>query len=136
MIKTNRCCLVFSKSGPLRFISHLDLLRAFQRIIRRAELPTAYSQGFNPHMLMSFALPLPLGMESAKDYAEIVLSEEMDVREILERLNQSTPEGLNFLTVRVMAPEEPRFSLVETVADSLQAIRDNGMRGAIAALIQ
>ena len=92
--------LRFSKTGPLRFIGHLDFLKVFQQTVARAKLPIAYSQGFNPHMLMSFALPLPLGMTSLGDYADIVLEAGMPEDEIISRLNAYSPEGLTVTGAR------------------------------------
>jgi len=86
--------LCFSKSGQLRFVGHLDFLKVFQKTIRRAKLPMAYSQGFNPHMQLSFALPLPLGMISFHDYADIALESEMPCDEIIARINSHAPQGL------------------------------------------
>jgi len=78
----------------LRYIGHLDLLKVFQQTIRRAGLPMAYSQGFNPHMMLSFALPLPLGMASHNDYADISLEREMPMAELISKLNGNAPKGL------------------------------------------
>ena len=89
--------LRFSKSGPLRFIGHLDFLKGFQQTIRRAGLPMAYSQGFNPHMLLSFAMPLPLGMTSHNDYADITLESWLTEAELSSRLNKNAPEGLKII---------------------------------------
>ena len=89
-----RVRLCFSKTGPLRFIGHLDFLRAFQRTIRRASLPVAYSQGFNPHMLLSFALPVPVGIESINDYADLILEDEVDLEMVAEKLSSMAPKGL------------------------------------------
>jgi radical SAM-linked protein len=88
--------LRFAKTDTLRFIGHLDFLKVFQQTIRRSALPIAYSQGFNPHQILSFALPLPLGMESAHDYADITLTTEVPYDEIVNRLNKSVPQGLHF----------------------------------------
>jgi len=86
--------LRFSKSGNLKFIGHLDLLKVFQQTIRRTGLPASYSQGFNPHLLLSFALPLPLGMDSLNDYADLILEEEKPNDEIVKTLNDNAPSGL------------------------------------------
>ena len=53
----------FSKEGPMKFVGHLDTMRYFQKALRRAELPVAFSGGYSPHMIMSFAVPLGVGME-------------------------------------------------------------------------
>ena len=89
--------LRFSKRDGLRFIGHLDFLRVFQQIIRRSGLPIAYSQGFNPHQIISFALPLPLGMESVHDYADITLTAGVPADEIVQSLNDAAPQGLRAL---------------------------------------
>ena len=88
--------LRFSKDGPLRFIGHLDFLRVFQQTLRRSGLPAAYSQGFNPHMRVSFALPLSLGMASKNDYADFELLTPVPFCEIVESLNKNAPAGLVF----------------------------------------
>jgi len=106
--------LQFSKTGTLRFIGHLDFLRVFQQTIRRAGLPSAFSQGFNPHLLISFALPLPLGMESVNDYADIVLEEEVAAGEIIKRLNAAAPDGL---VVKKAYPVENKAASIVKIAD-------------------
>lgn len=109
-----RIRLRFSKSGALRFIGHLDFLRVFQQTIRRAGLPAAFSQGFNPHLLLSFALPLSLGMESVNDYADLTLENELDYNEIVEKLNATAPGGL---LVKSAYPAENKAASVVVVAD-------------------
>ena len=89
--------LRFSKTDGLRYIGHLDFLRVFQQMIRRSGLPIAYSQGFNPHQILSFALPLPLGMESIHDYADITLTTDVPAGEIVTALNTAAPPGLRIL---------------------------------------
>ena len=64
----------FSKNGPVRFVGHLDMMRYFQKAIRRAGLPIKYSEGFNPHQIMSFAAPLGVGVTSDGEYMDIELS--------------------------------------------------------------
>ncbi len=92
--------IVFTKSGRLRFVGHLDVMRAFQRALNRAGVKLAYSQGFNPHPLMSFASPLSLGYSAKREIVEIVLSEEMSDEELLERLMKELPEGLKPVSCR------------------------------------
>ena len=86
--------LCFSKKGNLRFIGHLDLLRVFGETIARSRLPVCYSAGFNPHILLSFALPLPLGFVSENDYADLVFNEDLPYGEIMAGLNNAAPKGL------------------------------------------
>ena len=72
-----RLAVVFTKEAPVRFVSHLDVQRLFQRAFRRAKLPLAYSQGFNPHPLVSFATALSVGMTSRGEYLDVTLAEEL-----------------------------------------------------------
>lgn len=83
----------FSKEGPVKFVGHLDTMRYFQKAIRRAEIPAAFSGGYSPHMIMSFAAPLGVGVESLGEYFDLELSEGMPSREIVERLNREMCEG-------------------------------------------
>ncbi|HSL93170.1 MAG TPA: TIGR03936 family radical SAM-associated protein [Bacillota bacterium] len=82
-----RLWLKFSRRDSLSFISHLDAHRAYYRLFRRAGLPLAYSQGFNPHPILSLASPLPLGFISRADYLDLELSQDMDLVEIRDRVN-------------------------------------------------
>jgi radical SAM-linked protein len=93
----NRVQLKFRKGEEIKYISHRDLMRLFQRAIRRAEIPIAYSQGFNPHMKISWGQALKLGMTSDNEAATIQLAAPMTPREIMARLNQELPQGLEIL---------------------------------------
>jgi len=85
----------FTKEGNLKFIGHLDLLRLFQRSIKKAELPVEYSKGFNPHQLLFIALPLSLGTTSEGEYIDIELKDfPISELEIKDRLNSVFPQGL------------------------------------------
>ncbi len=84
----------FTKTGRAKYISHLDLMRCFQRCIRRADLPIAYSEGFHPHMLIVFAAALSLGFESDCEIIEVQLSETLSFDEVRERMSAILPEGI------------------------------------------
>ncbi|MBQ7039339.1 MAG: DUF2344 domain-containing protein [Clostridia bacterium] len=86
--------LTFSKTGYAKYVSHLDLLRMFQRAFQRAELPISYSQGFNPHQKISIAFPLPLGTTGTNEYMDIELDVEMTEDELLSRLNAALPSDI------------------------------------------
>ncbi len=77
----------FSKYGVMKFIGHLDIMRYFQKAMRRAEIPAAYSQGFSPHMIMSFANPLGVGLTSDGEYFDIELEESISSEIAIGRLN-------------------------------------------------
>lgn len=89
-----RYLIKFTKDSSIKFVSHLDLMRTIQRIVRRAELPVKYSQGFNPHMNLSIAQPLSVGVYSSGEYMDMELLEVISVEEFIERFNNSAPEGI------------------------------------------
>ncbi|GAA0077329.1 TIGR03936 family radical SAM-associated protein [Clostridium sp. CTA-5] len=93
-----RYLIKYTKEPNVKFISHLDLMRTIQKNIRRAELPIQYSRGFNPHMTMSIAQPLAVGVYSEGEYMDIVLVEEVDEKEIVDRLNAVSSSGIKFKT--------------------------------------
>lgn len=90
----------FSKEGPVKFVGHLDTMRYFQKALRRAELPVAFSGGFSPHMIMSFAAPLGVGTESLGEYFDLELTRTVPTDEIEKRLNAAMAEGFCVLSAR------------------------------------
>ena len=88
--------LVFEKTGRAVYISHLDLMRTMQRAFLRAGLPLAYSQGFNPHALMRFLLPLSVGTASRCERMDVQLREALPPETLPEKLNPCVPEGIVF----------------------------------------
>lgn len=84
-----RLWLKFSRRDSLSFISHLDAHRAYYRLFRRAGLPLAFSQGFNPHPILSLASPLPLGFISRADYLDLELARPMELIEVSERIQNA-----------------------------------------------
>ena len=84
----------FSKTGTICYTSHLDIMRMFKRIFKRADIRLAYSQGFNPHPKMGFAQPLSLGYEGIREFIEFETVEGMDEEEILARLKAIMPAGI------------------------------------------
>jgi len=87
----------FSKRGRAKYISHLDLMRAMSRAVRRAGLPIWYTEGFNPHPYLSFALPLPLGQEGLREAMDLRLLEDMPLEEIAGCFDGILPEGIEIL---------------------------------------
>ena len=79
----------FAKEGAMKFIGHLDIMRYFQRAIRRAGIDVAYSEGFSPHMIMSFANPLGVGLTSEAEYFDLVIRSEYSSQELISRLNDA-----------------------------------------------
>ena len=95
-----RVRITFSKQGPLRFIGHLDLHRLWERAMRRAELPIAYSQGFHPQPKISLAAALPLGFSSRGEVLDVRLNEELTVTDISTRLQESLPPDIKIIDVQ------------------------------------
>lgn len=86
--------IIFSKKGPLSFISHLDFNHSFIRILKRTGLPLKYSQGFNPRPKIVFGLPLSVGMDGENEIVDISLTEEISCDEIKSRLSEAVPQDL------------------------------------------
>lgn len=89
--------LLFTKEGRACYISHLDLMRTFQRAFTRAQIPIKHTEGFNPHPFISIALPLPLGFSSQCEILEFGLLEGTDHADVPARLNAALPEGVRIL---------------------------------------
>lgn len=88
---------VFSKTGDMRFISHLDLMRLFQRALRRADLPVTITQGFSPHLKISIKRALKLGVESMDELLTISMSKPVDIPIFVESLNKNLPHGIRII---------------------------------------
>ena len=100
-----RCVRIwFKKIGMSRYVSHLDLMRAMSRTLRRARVPLWYTEGFNPHPYMTFSLPLSLGMESLCESMDIRIEGESTNEEIFEMLKGAMPPGIEIISV-----DEPQF---------------------------
>ena len=103
----------FSKIGKVKYVGHLDTMRLFQRAIKVAQLPVSYSQGFSPHSLVYFALPLAVGMSSEGEYMELVMDEVVPPQEVKERLQKVMVNGITLLDVYEV--EEKSASLMSLV---------------------
>jgi radical SAM-linked protein len=93
----------YAKRGRLRFTSHRDFSRAFERAVFRARLPMAYSSGFNPHPRISYAGAAPTGSASEAEYLELAMAEEIEPAEVLAALDEALPDGLDVVEVVVSA---------------------------------
>jgi radical SAM-linked protein len=126
----------YAKRGRLRFTSHRDFSRAFERALVRARIPMAYSSGFNPHPRISYAGASPTGAASEAEYLEIGLAEPVEPRRLAEDLDRALPEGLDVIEVVEAAPgslaerlEASRWQVdlplpVESVAAAVAAFLD------------
>ena len=109
----------FSKEGPVKFIGHLDIMRYFQKAIRRADIDIAYSMGFNPHQIMSFASPLSVGHESSGEYFDIELNSMTDTDDIKNRLNEVMTDGIKIIKVAALDEGEGNAMASVAAADYL-----------------
>src|SRR2546423_14769776 len=94
----------FRKSGDLRLISHHDLMRCFERMLRRAAIPYHSTSGFNPKPRLVFAMPLALGICGTDEIAELELDEPVPAEDVLQRLAEQAPPGLEILSVQSIEP--------------------------------
>lgn len=107
----------FKKYGPVRFIGHLDVMRFFQKCIRRAEIDIAYSQGFSPHQIMSFAAPLGVGLTSDGEYMDIECHTVTSSQDMIERLNAASVPGIEVVSVKEL-PEGAGNAMASVAAAS------------------
>ncbi len=99
--------MTYRKTGPARYVAHLDLMRTWERAIRRAHLPLTYSQGFTPHPRLQLAAPLPVGTAAAGEYIDVWLDEVTDATEVAARLGAQLPGGLGIVEVREVDERSP-----------------------------
>ena len=111
----------FAKSGAMRFVGHLDVMRYFQKAIRRAEIDIAYSEGFSPHQIMSFAAPLGVGLASNGEYFDIEVHSCTTAEDIKERLNEVMVPGMEILNVTMLG--EHAKNAMASVAAAAYSIR-------------
>ncbi len=100
----------YTKSGHLKFIGHLDVMRFFQKAVKRAGLDIAYSQGFSPHQLMSFAAPLALGVTSEGEYFDAEFNTLVSSDEFVRRFNEQMVEGMVVNDV-ILLPDNAKNSM-------------------------
>ena len=120
----------YAKRGKMRFASHLDVARAFERGVRRAGLPVAYSAGFTPHPKISYAGGAPTGVASEAEYLSLALTSRNEAGVVRERLNAALPDGIDVIAVTEDAgglPGKPANG-VRVAGDSSRP--DTGQHGA------
>ena len=100
----------FRKYGVMKFIGHLDMMRYFQKAMRRAEIDIAYSEGFSPHQIMSFAAPLGVGITSDGEYLDIEVHSTRSSIESVKALNDTMVEGVEIVSYR-MLPEHAKTAM-------------------------
>ncbi|HZW31788.1 MAG TPA: TIGR03936 family radical SAM-associated protein [Isosphaeraceae bacterium] len=128
--------LRFAKRGDLRLVSHHDLLRCLERMLRRARVPMALTRGFNPRPKITFALALGLGIEAWNEVVDLELTEAWEPSDLLSRLQEVAPPGFDWIEARPLPPEAgpPRPRSVEYRVP-IAAGRRDAARAALDALL-
>ena len=90
----------FRKQGAVKFVGHLDIMRYFQKVMRRADVDIRYSEGFSPHQIMSFAAPLGVGLTSNGEYVDIEVNSTESSQEMVSRINAANVEGITVTSYR------------------------------------
>jgi radical SAM-linked protein len=122
--------LRFARRGPAIWLAHLDMMRTFERSVRRAGLPMRWSEGFNPRPQMTFALPIGVGLATEDDYVDLSLTEDLDPSDVQNRLNPCLPQGLSILSAgRVVDRTVSVMSLIRAAHYLLDC---PGLAGAVA----
>jgi len=138
-LSRRRIRITFARGDNVRYVGHLDMARTWERIVRRAGLPMAYSEGFNPQPRLSFAAALPVGCTSDQEVLDVILSEPRDLAEIRDRLNQAAPEGITVLDVAEVSYSAPALQTqtraAEFVVTLLDPISPQDMRERVQALM-
>lgn len=116
----------FSKFGTMKYIGHLDMMRFFQKAVRRAGIDVRYSEGFSPHQIMSFAAPLGVGMESRGEYMDIEVLSMTTAQEMKEALNRVMVEGVEILSVSIL-PDNAKNAMASVAAASYRLQRKAGV---------
>lgn len=107
----------FSKQGQMKFIGHLDMVRYFQKVMRRGEIDVAYSEGFSPHQKMSFAAPLSVGVLSKGEYFDMEVNSTLSTKEAIERINEQNVEGVKVLSYKLLPDNAKNAMAVMSAAD-------------------
>jgi radical SAM-linked protein len=97
----------YCKKGILRFLSHLEVIKALERGLRRTDLPLVFSQGFSPHLKLSFGPALPVGVGSRAEYAEVLLGERVPIADFISAMNRALPQGLEVQEARYVDSSLP-----------------------------
>ena len=105
----------FTKHGPVRYVGHLDMMRYFQKALRRAGTDVSYSEGYSPHPIMSFASPLGVGMESDAEYFDLQVESSLSSEEEAARLNRQMADGIQVVSWRLL-PEHAKKAMAQTAA--------------------
>jgi len=112
----------FSKTGSLKYIGHLDVMRYFQKLMRRSDIPICYSEGYSPHQIMSFAMPLGIGDESIAEYVDIEIFEKITTEEAIAQINNVSVPEIQVLDFKEI-PDGKKFNAMSSITAASYEIR-------------
>ena len=101
----------------MKFIGHLDIMRYFQKVMRRADVDIRYSEGFSPHQIMSFAAPLGVGLTSNGEYMDIEVLSTDDSKTMVRRMNETMVEGMEVVSYRQLDDSSKNAMSIVAAAD-------------------
>lgn len=107
----------FLKQGQMKFIGHLDMVRYFQKVMRRAEIDVAYTEGFSPHQKMSFAAPLSVGVLSRGEYFDLEVKSTHSSDESMKRINEQNVDGVEVLSYKLLPEDAKNAMSIVAAAD-------------------
>jgi radical SAM-linked protein len=116
-VTKQRLRVAFTRDETLKYIGHLDMARTWQRIVRRANLPLAYSEGFNPQPRMSFAAALPVGCTSDHEVMDVVLSLPCEIEAVRAQLDSALPPGMKVVSIAEMPLSAPALQMQLAAAE-------------------
>ncbi|MCJ7807809.1 MAG: TIGR03936 family radical SAM-associated protein, partial [Dehalococcoidia bacterium] len=102
-----RIRVTFSRGEEVKYLSHLDLMRLWERALRRADIPLAYSQGFSPHPRISIAAPLPIGVTSSSELMDILFNKRFSPYYFIKAVGEQLPNGIGLIGVEQVAMQLP-----------------------------
>lgn len=114
----------FSKNGAVKYVGHLDMMRYFQKAMRRANIDIAYSNGFSPHQIMSFAAPLGVGVTSDGEYFDMEANSISTEQDMIDRLNRAMAQGIVIHEMVLLEDTEKNAMASVAAADYTLTIRD------------
>ena len=114
----------FKKEGAMKFVGHLDVMRYFQKAIRRADVDICYSAGFNPHQIMSFAAPLGIGLTSEGEYMDIEVNSTKSSKEMVEDFNRCMVEGFSVISYLQLPEDSKNAMSIVAAADYVLSFRE------------
>ena len=127
-LNRQRLRVSFTRDVTLKYIGHLDMAKAWQRILRRADLPLAYSEGFNPQPKITFAAALPVGCTSDHEVMDMVLAPALEIEVVRAQLERALPPGIKLLSIEAVSLKAPALQTqllsteFEIVVDDVAAI--------------